>query len=105
VDLQTPALQGEAMTELDRIRGHEEEARARIDQVGQQARAASAELAAARERLVEFERAGAGRPADRRRLEEALAAAEARAAGSSSVGRPQPGSTSGTGGCISMNAC
>jgi hypothetical protein len=71
---------GEAMVELHELREREHEAEARIDEVGRKARAAVAEREAARERLIEFERAGGGRAADRRKLEQALKTAEARAA-------------------------
>jgi hypothetical protein len=62
---------------LDELREREQEARARIDEVGGQARAAAVELAHAREALTEAERLGAP-AAERKRLEQRLAAAEQR---------------------------
>jgi uncharacterized coiled-coil DUF342 family protein len=47
------------MVELVRLAGQEETLRARIDEVSRAARAASAELAAAKEALVELEREAA----------------------------------------------
>jgi hypothetical protein len=67
------------MAELVRLRERELKAQARIDEIVTEARAASAEHQQAQERLIEFERAG-GRAADRRKLEEALKAAEERTA-------------------------
>jgi chromosome segregation ATPase len=78
-DAETLAPCGEAMVELVRLREREREAHTRVDEVGRQAREASAELAAAREQLTEFERKGDGRPVDRRKLEQRLAETEARA--------------------------
>jgi len=79
VDLSDLQPKSNAMAELIRLSEHEEQLRARIDDVDRAARAATAELAAAREALVELERqAGTGKvsPQARRKAEERLDRAE-----------------------------
>ena len=45
--------QGEAMQELVRLAAHEDELRARVDEIGRAARAAQEELVASRDAVVE----------------------------------------------------
>jgi hypothetical protein len=83
MELHTLQPRGEAMTELLRLAGREQELRARVDEVGRAARAAGAELADAREALAELERRAATEQVStqaRRKAEERLARAEQEAA-------------------------
>jgi hypothetical protein len=69
-----------ATARLIEKREHAAAALARVDEIEAQARAASQALATASTALVEFERADDGPPAERRRLEKALADAKITAA-------------------------
>jgi hypothetical protein len=68
-----------ATAELARLVDVRAEAGRRVDQLEREAQHAGQELAQARERLAQFERAGSGRQADRAKLETALTTAEAAA--------------------------
>jgi hypothetical protein len=82
MDATTLAPRGEAMTELVRLTQLEQKARARVDEIGREARAAAQEVQDAREALVQLERrAGGGdvTAAQRVKAEKRLTLAEDRA--------------------------